>query len=185
MKSLFLLSLVVGLGLTIKSAQAQNTNVHSFKMENIDGEEVDLADYKGKALLIVNTASKCGYTKQYKSLETLYQSYKDKGFEVLAFPANNFKAQEPGNNAEIKNFCSLQYKTNFPLFAKTSVKGAEINPLYKYLTEETPFKGEISWNFNKFLVDPNGDVVARFDSPVDPLDAKVTEELEKILPGKE
>lgn len=184
MKSLILLSLIVGLGLTVKSAQAQNTNVHAFKMENINGEEVDLAGYKGKALLIVNTASNCGYTKQYKSLQTLYQTYKDKGFEVLAFPANNFKGQEPGTNAQIKDFCYLKFKTGFPLFAKTSVKGGDINPLYKYLTEETPFKGEISWNFNKFLVDPNGEVVARFESKIDPLDAKVTEELERILPDK-
>lgn len=184
MKSLILLSLIVGLGLTVKSAQAQNTNVHAFKMAGIDGEDVNLSDYKGKALLIVNTASKCGYTKQYKSLETLYQTYKDKGFEVLAFPANNFGGQEPGTNEQIKDFCYLKFKTGFPLFAKTSVKGEDINPLYKYLTEETPYKGEISWNFNKFLVDPNGEVVARFESKVDPLDTKVTKELEKILPAQ-
>ncbi len=177
--------LFFGMCLSTKGVQAQNTNVHSFTMTGIDGESVNLADYQGKALLIVNTASKCGYTKQYAGLQTLYQTYKDRGFEVLAFPANNFKAQEPGTNEEIRDFCLLQYKTDFPLFAKTSVKGADINPLYRYLTESTAFAGEISWNFNKFLISPEGEVVARFDSPVDPLDAAVTEKLESILPSNQ
>lgn len=132
------------------SAQAQTVNAYSFKMENIDGDMVPLSDYQGKVALIVNTASRCGFTQQYKPLEDLYQKYKDRGFVVLAFPANNFMGQEPGSNEEIKKFCTLTYKTTFPLFSKISVKGSDINPLYAYLTEESPFKGAISWNFNKF-----------------------------------
>lgn len=159
-------------------------NVHSFTVKTIDGEEKSLADYKGKALLVVNTASKCGYTKQYASLEKLYEQYKDKGFEVLAFPANNFGGQEPGSDPEIKEFCLLKYKTTFPIFSKVSVKGGDITPLYAYLTAQSGFNGDIKWNFNKFLVDPDGKVVARFDSPVDPWDAQVVAKLEEILPKK-
>jgi glutathione peroxidase len=113
----------------------------------------------------------------------LYQKYKDRGFKVLAFPANNFMGQEPGSNEEIKNFCELTYKTTFPLFAKISVKGSDIHPLYKYLTEESSFKGPISWNFNKFLVDQEGRVVARYGSPVDPLAEELVEKLEILLAG--
>lgn len=157
-------------------------NVHSFIMKSIDGQDVPLSKYKGKALLIVNTASRCGYTPQYKGLEELYEKYKGRGFEVLAFPANNFMGQEPGADTEIKNFCQLKYKTTFPLFAKTSVKGADINPLYQYLTTKSGFNGPIKWNFNKFLVDVNGNVVDRYDSPVDPMSPQVIAEVEKVLP---
>lgn len=179
--------LILGLLLAISpiSAAAQTANVYSFTMTDIDGQAVNLADYKGKALLIVNTASHCGYTKQYAGLEKLYETYKDKGFEILAFPANNFMGQEPGTNEEIKKFCSLKFKTSFPLFAKTSVKGDDINPLYKYLTEETPFKGDITWNFNKFLVNPDGGVVARFSTKTDPMASEVTSAVESVLPKKE
>ena len=164
-------------------ADAQATTVHSFEAENIDGKKVRLSDYKGKALLIVNTASKCGFTKQYKTMEELYERYKGRGLEVLAFPANNFLGQEPGTNEEIKNFCYLSYKTTFPLFAKSSVKGKDISPLYKYLTEESPFRGAISWNFNKFLVDADGNVIARFESGVDPLSEELVKKLESLLPN--
>ncbi|MBZ0167079.1 MAG: glutathione peroxidase [Candidatus Omnitrophica bacterium] len=157
-------------------------NVHSFAVQDINGALVNLADYKGKALLIVNTASRCGYTPQYQSLETLYKKYKDRGLEVLAFPANNFRNQEPGTNDEIKDFCLLKYRTTFPLFAKSSVKGGDISPLYKYLTEQSPYAGPVSWNFNKFLVSPEGEVAARFDSPVDPLAPDLVEKLESVLP---
>ena len=160
-------------------------NLYSFAMKTIDGKEQKFSDYKGKALLIVNTASQCGFTPQYKSMETLYEQYKDQGLEVLAFPANNFKGQEPGTDEEIKDFCWRNYKTTFPLFAKISVAGDDMHPLYRYLTTQSGFDGPITWNFNKFLVDPNGKVVARFDSKVDPLAADVVEELEKILPTKE
>ncbi len=160
-------------------------NLYSLAMKTIDGKAQKFSDYKGKALLIVNTASQCGFTPQYNSMETLYEQYKDQGLEVLAFPANNFKGQEPGTDEEIKDFCWRNYKTTFPLFAKISVAGDDMHPLYRYLTTQSGFDGPITWNFNKFLVDPNGKVVARFDSKVDPLAADVVEELEKILPTKE
>ena len=161
---------------------ASDQNVHSFTMKNNDGEDVPLAQYKGKALLIVNTASKCGYTPQYEGLEKLYEQYKDRGFEILAFPANNFMGQEPGSDPEIKNFCLLKYKTTFPVFAKSSVKGGDINPLYQYLTTQAGFNGPIKWNFNKFLVGKDGKVVARFDSGVEPMSAELVAQLEKVLP---
>ena len=160
-------------------------NLYSLAMKTIDGKAQKFSDYKGKALLIVNAASQCGFTPQYNSMETLYEQYKDQGLEVLAFPANNFKGQEPGTDGEIKDFCRRNYKTTFPLFAKISVAGDDRHPLYRYLTAQSGFDGPITWNFNKFLVDPNGKVVARFDSKVDPLAADVVEELEKILPTKE
>lgn len=157
-------------------------NIYSFTMKTIEGEEKSLADYKGKALLVVNTASKCGFTPQYAGLEKLYEKYKDKGFEILAFPANNFLGQEPGTNSEIKEFCSLKFKTTFQLFSKISVKGKDIDPLYAYLTKESGFNGDIKWNFNKFLIAPDGRVIARFDSNVDPMSDKITGPLEANLP---
>ncbi len=158
--------------------------IYSFTMKTIDDSEKNFSDYKGKVLLIVNTASRCGFTPQLGSLEELYQRYKDKGLEILAFPANNFLGQEPGNNQEIKNFCYRKFNTTFTLFSKTSVKGADINPLYRYLTQESEFKGPISWNFNKFLVDPQGEVVARYESRVDPLSEEIIRKIEEILPDK-
>ncbi len=163
-------------------AKKNGINIYSFTMKTIDGQDKNLSDYRGKALLIVNTASQCGYTPQYKSLETLYEQYKDQGFEILAFPANNFRSQEPGSNEEIKNFCLINYKTTFLLFAKTSVVGEDINPLYFYLTTQSRFDGPITWNFNKFLIDSKGNVVARFDSKTDPLEPVFQEALVKILP---
>ena len=159
----------------------ENTGIYSFKMKTIDGEEKSLSDFKGKTLLIVNTASKCGFTPQYKSLEAIYEKYKDKGFEVLGFPANNFMGQEPGNDSEIKEFCSLKFHTTFPLFSKISVKGDDQNPLYTYLTKESSFAGPIKWNFTKFLVDAQGHVVARFESGVDPASKDVTGKIESLL----
>ena len=152
-------------------------NVFSYKALSLDGKKVLLSAYKGKALLIVNTASRCGFTPQYRSLETLYEKYKDRGFEVLAFPANNFRGQEPGSNEEIRDFC-------FPLFSKISVAGSDIHPLYAYLTTHSGFNGPITWNFNKFLVDQEGKVVNRFDSSVDPLDPSLTSALEALLSEK-
>lgn len=191
---IFLLVIAAGLLLVFLSGKVfaqtsaptapDDQNVHSFTMKNIDGEDVLLSSYKGKALLIVNTASKCGYTPQYEGLEKLYEQYKDKGFEILAFPANNFMSQEPGTDQEIKNFCLLKFKTTFPVFAKSSVKGGDINPLYQYLTTQSGFNGPIKWNFNKFLVAPDGKVVARFDSGVTPLSPELVAELEKVLPQK-
>lgn len=161
-------------------------SVLDFKMRDIDGNDVKLQKYKGKVLMIVNTASKCGYTPQYESMQATYDKYKDKGFVILGFPANNFGGQEPGTEAEIKEFCTSKYKVTFPMFAKISVKGEDQDPLYKYLTsaETNPqFAGDIKWNFNKFLVDRKGNVVARFDSKVTPDSPEVTAAIEKYLAG--
>lgn len=155
--------------------------IHDFSVTTIDGEAKSLDDYHGKVLLIVNTASRCGFTPQYEPLETLYQRYRERGFEVLAFPANNFMRQEPGTNAEIKEFCSLRFRTTFTLFAKISVKGKDIAPLYAYLTRDSGHPGDVSWNFAKFLVAPDGRVIARFDPATDPLDKKITDRIEQLL----
>jgi len=158
-------------------------SVHDFKVKTIDGKEASLSDYKGKALLIVNTASECGYTPQYAGLEALYEKYKARGFTVLGFPSNDFGAQEPGTNAEIKKFCELRYKTTFPLFSKIPVKCPDADPLYKYLTG-LPGKqgGAITWNFNKFLIAPDGKVIEHFDSKVEPMSPELTAKLEQVLP---
>jgi glutathione peroxidase len=157
--------------------------IHDFTLKTIDGKERPLSAYRGKALLIVNTASKCGFTPQYEGLEALYEKYRARGFEVLAFPANNFMGQEPGSNEEIAKFCSLNYDVSFPLFAKISVKGKDIAPLYAWLTKDSGFPGDIGWNFTKFLVGPDGNVVARYDSRTAPLDAKLVAKLESVLPA--
>jgi glutathione peroxidase len=158
-------------------------SVHDFSPKTIDGQEKPLSDYRGKALLIVNTASRCGFTPQYKGLEELYDQYRVRGFEVLAFPSNDFLGQEPGSDEEIKQFCLTKYSVGFPLFSKISVKGGGIHPLYKYLTKESPFPGDITWNFNKFLVAPDGRVVARYGSKTDPKSAELVQQLEAILPA--
>jgi len=165
-------------------AQQSAPTIFNFTMKTIDGKDQSLADFKGKAVLLVNTASRCGYTPQYRSLETLYKQYKDRGFVVLAFPENNFKNQEPGTNEEIKKFCDLKYHVTFPVFSKISVKGDDMAPLYQYLTTQSGFNGPITWNFNKFLVNPHGQVVARFDSKIDPLEPQVVAEIRKFLPAK-
>jgi glutathione peroxidase len=155
--------------------------VYDFEVKTIDGEVVGLGQYKGKVLLIVNTASRCGFTPQYDGLEKLYAKYKDRGFEVLAFPANNFMGQEPGTDAEIKQFCALKFKTTFPLFSKISVKGDNIHPLYRFLITRPGLEGDVSWNFTKFLIGPDGKVAARFGSRQDPLSAELTGAVEALL----
>ena len=158
-----------------------------FTVTDIDGKDVKLADYKGKVVLIVNVASKCGFTPQYKNLEAVYKKYQDQGFVILGFPANNFKEQEPGSNEEIKTFCTSKYDVTFPMMAKISVKGTDQAPLYKFLTEKATdgdFAGDITWNFNKFLVDRNGAVMARFTSKTKPDDATVTSAIEKAIAAK-
>jgi glutathione peroxidase len=158
--------------------------VLDFHVKDIDGKDVDLAHYKGKVLLIVNTASQCGFTPQYKDMEAIYEKYKDKGFEVLAFPANEFGKQEPGTNDQIKDFCTSKYKVSFPLFSKIVVKGKGIDPLYEFLTsEETNPKhaGAIPWNFTKFLVNRKGEVIARFQPKDKPSSGSVTEAIDKAL----
>ena len=159
-------------------------SVLDFTLKNIDGKETKLSDYRGKVLLLVNVASQCGYTPQYEGLQAVYAKYGDQGLVVMGFPANNFGGQEPGTNEEIKQFCTLKYKVSFPMFAKISVKGADIHPLYKFLTgkETNPeFGGDITWNFNKFLVDRNGKVIARFETKEKPEGEKVTQTIEKAL----
>jgi glutathione peroxidase len=160
------------------------SSVYDFKMKNIDGSEVKLDAYKGKVLLIVNTASKCGLTPQYEALQAVYDKYKDKNFVILGFPANNFMGQEPGTDTEIKDFCTLKYKVSFPMFSKISVKGTDQHPLYTYLTNEKSnpgFSGDISWNFEKFLIGKDGKTLARFSPKVKPDDASVIEAIEKAL----
>ena len=167
--------------------EAAPKSILDFKMRDIDGKDVKLKKYKGNVLLVVNTASKCGYTPQYEGLQATYAKYQDKGFYVLGFPANNFGGQEPGTESEIKEFCTSKYKVTFPMFAKISVKGDDIDPLYKYLTakETNPdFAGDITWNFNKFLVDRKGKVVARFTSKDKPDGEVVTAAIEKYLAEK-
>ena len=155
-----------------------------FKVKTIDGKEQNLSDYKGKVVLFVNVASKCGLTPQYKGLEALYEKYTDQGLVILGFPANNFGAQEPGSNEEIKQFCTAKYDVQFPMMSKISVKGDDKHPLYKFLTEGKAgddFAGDIEWNFAKFLVDRNGNVMARFSSKTTPESPQVGEAIEKAL----
>lgn len=139
------------------------------------------ARFRGKTLLLVNTASFCGNTPQYSDLQTMYERYRSKGFEILAFPANNFGQQEPGTNEEIKGFCLTKYSLTFPLFSKISVKGSDKHPLYRYLTEESPFPGEVEWNFQKYLVDPNGTVVARYHHRTKPMSDEILRDVERTL----
>lgn len=157
----------------------------NFKMKNIDEKEQDLRDYYGQVILMVNTASKCGFTPQYEGLESLYQTYRMRKFVVLAFPANNFQNQEPGTNKDIKAFCQKEYAVTFPLFAKVSVKGDDICPLYKYLTRTDAgheFGGPIPWNFNKFLISRKGEVIGRFKHIDHPTKCKkLVEAIEKAL----
>lgn len=158
--------------------------IYGFTMKTIEGKDKSLADYKGKVVMVVNTASFCGYTPQYKDLEALYKQYKDKGFVVIGFPANNFGKQEPGNDGDIATFCERNYGVTFPMFSKISVKGDDIHPLYKYLTTETEFKEEIGWNFTKFLVDKNGNIVAKFSSKVKPNEKEVIAQIDELLSQK-
>ncbi len=159
-------------------------SIYDFDVLDIDGNKVNLGKYKGKVVMIVNTASKCGYTPQYEGLQSIYSKYKDRGFVILGFPANNFGGQEPGSNEEIKEFCTLKYKVSFPMFAKISVKGEDQDPLYSFLTSEQSnpkFSGEITWNFNKFLANADGEIVGRFASKETPESPEVTKAIEAAL----
>ena len=172
------------LSLTTHAQDKKTMSVLDFKVKDIDGKDVDLSKYKGDVLLIVNTASRCGYTPQYKGLEATYEKYKAKGFTVLAFPANEFGAQEPGTDADIKTFCTSKYNVTFPIFSKIKVKGDETHPLYKYLTSketDPKFAGDIPWNFSKFLVNRKGEVIARFEPGDKPEGEKLTAAVEKAL----
>ena len=160
------------------------SSVYEFTLNSIDGQPAPLAAYKGKVLLLVNVASKCGFTPQYKELEAIYEKYKDQGLLVVGFPANNFLAQEPGTNEEIKTFCSRTYNVTFPMYSKISVKGDDKAPLYQFLTDKTANPttgGDIKWNFTKFLVGRDGKVLARFEPAVKPDAPNVVNAIESAL----
>ena len=156
-------------------------SIFDFTMDDIDGKPVSLSQFKGKVFLVVNTASFCGNTPQYEGLQTLYERYRGQGFTILAFPANDFGKQEPGSNKEIANFCYTKYSLEFPLFSKITVLGDQRHPLYRYLTEQTPFKGDIRWNFQKFLVDRTGQVIARYRPGMKPLSKPIIQDIEAAL----
>lgn len=183
---LLILPLALTLGMNASSVSADDSAECdlNFKMENIDGEQVDLEDYEGKVILVVNTASRCGLTPQYAGLEKLYNDYKDKGFVVLAFPCNQFGSQEPGTSSQIKEFCSTKYDVTFPIMNKVEVNGDEAAPIYKQLTSkdlQPAGDGPISWNFEKFLIDREGHAVARFSPRVRPDKPELTKKIEDLL----
>ena len=155
--------------------------VYAFTLNDIDGKPLALNTFTGKVMLLVNTASMCGNTPQYEGLQTLYEQYRERGLEILAFPANNFGKQEPGTNEEIKSFCYTKYALEFPLFSKISVKGQDMHPLYQYLTTQSPFPGEIEWNFQKFLVNREGEIIARYRPGLKPLSAQIVRDIEHAL----
>jgi glutathione peroxidase len=162
-------------------------SVLDFTMKSIDEKDVPLSTYKGKVLLIVNVASRCGNTPQYEGLEKLYDTYRERGFEVLGFPANNFLGQEPGTNADIKEFCSTKYGVTFPMFSKISVKGDDQHPLYRFLTSQgtnPKFAGNVKWNFQKYLVNRDGEVIAKFAPGDEPLSSDIVSAIEAALSQK-
>ena len=164
-------------------AAAEKT-VYDFTLNTIDGQSAPLGGFKGKVVLLVNVASRCGYTPQYSALESIYEKYKDRGFVIIGIPANNFGSQEPGTNAEIKTFCKTKYSVTFPMMSKVSVKGDDMTPLYQFLTDKAANPqtgGEIQWNFTKFLIGPDGHVITRFEPAVTPDSPEVTGAIEKAL----
>jgi glutathione peroxidase len=163
-----------------KTNKMDTTNIYDITVKTIDGADKLLSDYKGKVLLIVNVASKCGYTPQYEGLQKLYEKFKDKGFEILAFPCNDFGSQEPGTNEEIKQFCSSNYNVTFPLFDKINVLGNKKSPLYSKLINYEP-AGDISWNFEKFIIDKNGNVIRRYKSKITPENEELISLIEKEI----
>jgi glutathione peroxidase len=159
-----------------------NNNILDISVKDMDGKDVKLETYKGKVLMIVNVASKCGNTPQYKGLQTIYEKYKNKGFEILAFPCNDFGGQEPGTNEEIKNFCSSKYDVTFKLFDKIKVLGNDRDPLYaRLINNDVTEKGDVQWNFEKFLIDKNGNIVSRFRSKITPESKDLIQAIEKEL----
>ena len=176
--------LLFGLLFCATVLMATEKSVHDFTLSSIDGQATPLGGYKGKVVLLVNVASRCGFTPQYSALESVYEKYKDRGFVIVGIPANNFGSQEPGTNAEIKTFCQTKYSVSFPMMAKVSVKGGDIAPLYQFLTDKAANPqtgGEIKWNFTKFLIGPDGRVLARFEPDVTPDSQQVTSAIEKAL----
>ena len=181
MNKSLLLTILIAAMTTIASA----ADLTSIPIKDINGKDTSLAAYKGKVLLVVNVASKCGYTKQYKSLEATFRKFKDQGLFVLGFPCNDFGSQEPGSNAEIKAFCAENYEVTFPLFDKLHVKGKEQHPLYAALSgKDSPFPGDVKWNFGKFLIGRDGKIIKRWDSGAKPDSKEVTEAIEAALAAK-
>jgi len=173
--------------LTAMTSLATSLNpasIHSFTVQDIRGRNVNLADFKGKVVLVVNTASKCGFTPQYKELQDLHTRYSGKGLVIIGFPANDFMSQEPGSNDEIAEFCEVNYGVKFPMMSKVSVKGGDMHPLFKMLTsaENPDFKGDINWNFEKFLIAPDGTLSRRFRSRVTPADPQLRAAIDGLLP---
>jgi glutathione peroxidase len=163
------------------------SSVHEFSMKAIDGKTVTLSQFKGQVMLVVNVASRCGFTPQYEGLEKLYETYKGQGFVILGFPANNFGEQEPGTDAEIQTFCKSKYSVTFPMFSKISVTGADKAPLYRFLTDAAAHPktgGEIQWNFTKFLVDRDGKIMQRFEPEVEPLSREIVAAVEAAVKKK-
>jgi len=172
-------------GLILACGTLMAGNIQEIPLKDINGKPTSLKAYDGKVLLVVNVASKCGLTPQYKALEALHRKYKDKGFTVLGFPCNDFGSQEPGTTDEIKEFCSSKYDVTFPMFDKLHVKGPERHPLYAELSGEgSPFPGDVKWNFGKFLIGRDGKILKRFEPKVTPDSAEVTEAIEAALAKK-
>ncbi len=167
----------MGLAAAVQLSAA--SSIFDFTMDSIDGKPLPLSTFKGKVTLVVNVASRCGFTPQYEGLEAVYEKFRDKGFVIAGFPANNFGFQEPGTNDEIKQFCSSKYSVKFPMFAKVSVKGTDMVPLYQFLTKS--MGGDIEWNFTKFLIGKDGKVIARFPSDVEPQSPQLLAAIEKAL----
>ena len=177
-----LLTIFLTLSLT-NNIMITNESIYDFPLTDIDGNEMTLEAYKGNVLLIVNVASKCGYTPQYEGLQSIYEEFKDDGLVVIGFPANNFRGQEPGTNEDIKQFCRLEYGVEFPMAAKVSVRGDDQAPLFTYLTslENQDFDGDIKWNFEKFLIDREGNLIRRFRSSVKPESETLTSAIKSLL----
>lgn len=181
MKTIALLASLIAMTTIAASAES----IYDIKLKDIDGKDTTLAAYKGKAVLVVNVASKCGLTPQYKGLEALYLKYKDKGLVVLGFPCNQFNGQEPGTNEEIKQFCSSKYNVTFPMFDKLDVNGDKRHPLYVALAgKDSPFPGDIKWNFGKFLIGKDGKILHRFEPRTTPDSEDVTKAIEAALASK-
>ena len=183
---LLFLGAIIHSGYPSEDGMATQTpgSIYDIVVQDITGNGLSMSDFEGSVLLIVNTASRCGFTKQYEGLENLYQAYKDSGFAVLGFPANNFMNQEPGSNEEIQTFCTTRFNVTFPLFSKISVKGDDMHPLYTFLTDKTTnpeFEGSITWNFNKFLIGKDGSVIGRFDTRTEPESEEIITAIEEAL----
>lgn len=180
----FTLVLTGGMMIPTTAGSGVNDSIYGFTMKSIDGKDVPLSTYKGKVILIVNVASECGYTPQYKGLEALYEKYRKEGLVILGFPANNFGGQEPGTDPQIKSFCEKNYGVTFDMFSKISVKGDDQHPLYTYLTSaktDPEFSGDVKWNFQKYLISRDGKILGKFVSKVEPMSDELTTAVEKAL----